>query len=38
MKLITRIIILVIGDLLALGVLIHNYETSSSIVKQKRDQ
>lgn len=33
-KLITRIIILVIG-VMAIGVLIHNYETSSSIVKQE---
>ena len=33
-KLITRIIILVIG-VMALGVLIHNYETSSSIVKAR---
>lgn len=36
-KLITRIIILVIG-VMALGVLIHNYETSSSIVKQETNR
>ncbi|NAZ47462.1 response regulator [Vibrio toranzoniae] len=36
-KLITRIIILVIG-VMALGVLIHNYESSSSIVKQETNR
>ncbi len=36
-KLITRIIILVIG-VMALGVLIHNYETSSRIVKQETNR
>ncbi|MEZ8336702.1 quorum-sensing autoinducer 2 sensor kinase/phosphatase LuxQ [Vibrio cyclitrophicus] len=36
-KLITRIIILVIG-VMALGVLIHNYETSSNIVKQETNR
>ncbi len=36
-KLITRIVILVIG-VMALGVLIHNYETSSSIVKQETNR
>ncbi|ULN66133.1 ATP-binding protein [Vibrio gigantis] len=36
-KLLTRIIILVIG-VMALGVLIHNYETSSNIVKQETNR
>ena len=36
-KLITRIIILVIGGM-ARGVLIHNYETSSNIVKQETNR
>ncbi|MFA0567949.1 quorum-sensing autoinducer 2 sensor kinase/phosphatase LuxQ [Vibrio gallaecicus] len=36
-RLITRIIILVIG-VMAIGVLIHNYETSSNIIKQETNR